>query len=193
MVRPDEVDGKPNGWTLYELNSYVPLDSAGTLLVRVEISPEHEELPDGPETFNLVATNTGGTSGAALGTILDDGLGSYWIGDATAEATEEELIAAEVKLDDDRPLTVGNIKVNEGSSVAVFTVTGAPNQVALLELANASGHDGTGGPDSDQPGAAAALGTTLPTLQYLDTDDQWVNYDEKFPHSWTKAASCWFV
>ena len=44
-------------------------------IVRVAISPEQETALDGPETFNLIATNTGGTAATGVGTIKDDGTG----------------------------------------------------------------------------------------------------------------------
>lgn len=157
-------------WEPYTPNSYIPLDNAGKLLVRVATNPEQESLQDGPETFNLVATNTGGISGTGLGTVVDDGTGNYF---AATNNTAVSSVPANVRLDDDRPLTVGNITVNEGSPVAVFAVTGAPGQVALLALGNASGN-----PTSDSIGGTAALGTTLPALQYLNASNQWVDYNE---------------
>jgi hypothetical protein len=74
--------------------------------VRVAIAPEQDVAIDGPETFRLVATNTGGTASAAtdgLAFIRDDGTGDYWIGDATAPASPAQLAAARIVLDDDRP------------------------------------------------------------------------------------------
>jgi len=48
-------------WQNYTTNQVVSLNASGTLLVRVALSPEQETAVDGPETFRLVATNTGGT------------------------------------------------------------------------------------------------------------------------------------
>ncbi len=171
-------------WEPYTPNSYVPLDSAGKLLVRVAINPEQESLQDGPETFNLVATNTGGSSTTGLGTVVDDGTGSYF---AANNNSATSAVPANVRLDDDRPLTVGNITVNEGSPVAVFTVTGAPGQVALLSLGNAA----AASPAGDAIGGTAALGTTLPTLQYYNPagSGSWVNYDANNPPVLTAAGN----
>ena len=178
--------GLPVGWTDYADNSYVKLDANGKLLVRVAITPEQETLQDGPETFTLKVTNTGGSSTTGLGTVVDDGTGSYF---APNNNLGISALPANVRLDDDRPLTVGNITVNEGSPKAVFTVTGAPGQVALLELANVGGD-----PASDAIGGTAALGTTLPTLQYFDPSANnnagaWVGYNQATPPVLTAAGN----
>lgn len=47
--------------------------------------------------LQAVAADTG------LGTVVDDGTGDYWIGDSTTAATPQELTAAKIVLDDDRP------------------------------------------------------------------------------------------
>ena len=59
-------------WVSY-VSGNVALGSNGKLLVRVALNPEQETTVDGPETFNLVATNTSGISGSGIGTIKDDG------------------------------------------------------------------------------------------------------------------------
>jgi hypothetical protein len=90
--------------------------------------PEQETAVDGPETFKLVATNTGKTAkhDDGLGTIVDDGTGDYFASrqqDRCAGGAGDGVV-----LDDDRVLAVSNVTVNEGSPYAVFTVTGGNKQ-----------------------------------------------------------------
>ena len=110
-------------WQPYAANQVVSLSSSGSLLVRVALSPEQETALDGPETFNLVATNTGGTvSTGGLGTIKDDGSGDYF---AANNNTATPALPSGVVLDDDRSLAVAAFgPVNEASTYAMFTVTG---------------------------------------------------------------------
>jgi len=93
-------------WQNYTGGSYVTLLGAGSLRVRVAISPEQEAALDGPETFQLVATNTGGSPYSGTGNIVDDGTGDYWIADSTTPATLQELVDAAIVLDDDRNYTI---------------------------------------------------------------------------------------
>ncbi len=145
-------------WVDYIPGSVVSLDEEGNLPVRVAIAPENEIALDGPETFSLVATNTGGSDFKGEGTIVDDGTGDYWIEDALFPATPGELEEADIVLDDDRPLLVNNAYVNEGSPYAVFAVSGAPNQLVSLRL-------------EDQNDDL----TDLEDLQYFDGTG-WVDY-----------------
>lgn len=62
------------------------------------LSPEQDDILDGPESFNLVATNTGGTSASGVGTIVDDGTGSYFAADNNMATP---AVPAGVALDDD--------------------------------------------------------------------------------------------
>ncbi|MBU3600751.1 hypothetical protein ICN28_09495, partial [Polynucleobacter sp. 30F-ANTBAC] len=74
----------------------------------------------------------GGTAVTGVGTIKDDGTGSIF----TAANTTGTPDTPTAPLDDDRPLTVNNLTVNEGSPYAVFTVTGATDQFVKLTTAN---------------------------------------------------------
>jgi hypothetical protein len=89
-------------WVAYTPGGLVSIPAEGPLYVRVNIVAEQDEPFEGPETFVLVATNASGTPAEGTGTIVDDGTGDYWIGDATEPATAAELAAAGIVLDDDR-------------------------------------------------------------------------------------------
>jgi hypothetical protein len=150
-------------WVTYADGDLVALDENGLLLVRTAIFDD--EAFEGSETFQLVATNTGGSAFDGTATILDDGTGDYWIGDEIEPATEEELDAAKIILDDDRPFAVNSIDVNEGSAFGVFTVTSllddpseAAGQLVSLSLA-----------------AGTATSEDFGTLEYFD-GDSWQPY-----------------
>ena len=156
-------------WQNYTANQVVSLDGSGSLLVRVALSPEQEAALDGPETFNLVATNTGGTaSTGGLGTIVDDGTGSYF---AETNNSATSNVPNGVVLDDDRALTVSNVTVNEGSALAVFTVTGKEGQLVKLSLSSGTAtiENGNGTVLSD---GSEDFG---PALQYWN-GSAWTNY-----------------
>jgi VCBS repeat-containing protein len=89
-------------WVNYTAGSLVTIPTGGTLLVRVDITQESDTALDGPETFHLVATNTGGSPYSGAGSIVDDGTGDYWIADSTTPATPQNLVDAAIVLDDDR-------------------------------------------------------------------------------------------
>ena len=136
-------------------------DESAALLVRVPI--QADSPLDGGETFTLTATNTGGSSANGIATIVDDGSGTLFTTRADDPATpnvNEALAgvipasptspaapattptattpiadpATQAIADDDRPLAVNNLTVNEGSPFAVFTVTGKEGQYARLSL-----------------------------------------------------------
>ena len=141
-------DTTANQWISYTSGN-VPLDSAGHLLVRVAINPERDTLLDGPETFNLVATNTGGVSATGVGTVVDDGSGDYVDYSSNASPTPLALPLASA-LDDDRPLRVDDIAINEGSPKAVFSVMGAAGQYIKLALSDGTAKvDANGTPLTD--------------------------------------------
>jgi hypothetical protein len=152
-------------WQGYAALSFVPLDAAGTLLVRTPIKPD--ALSDNGETFTLAVSNVGGLLGSGTCTIKDDGTGSYWIADATAPATAGELTTAGVTLDDDRPVTINFVTVNEGSQYGIFKACGIEGQLIELELRE-SGLDYL---DGD-----AELGVDLnPAFEYWD-GSAWQSY-----------------
>jgi hypothetical protein len=175
-------------WTPYTPGSLVqiPSDNDGTagenanLLVRVAIT--NDTPADNGETFTLTATNTNGTPNATGGiaTIKDDGTGVVYIADnsstvgtdesaptngaaptVTAPTTQVVSSANATNLpNDDRPLSVNSLTVNEGSPYAVFTVSGSTGQYTSLALTS----------------GAATVGTdTGGGLQYYDGTN-WVDY-----------------
>ena len=147
-----------NAWVPYSEGSPVPIGDNRQLPVRVAIV--NDQFSEGAHDFTLTVSSDGTDSVVGTATILDNGSGAYWIGDATAPATPEELAAAEILLDDDRPLAVTDVSVNEGSPFAVFAVTGAPGQLVVLDLA-----DGTA--------TGADYG---PAFEYFD-GTEWVAYE----------------
>jgi len=165
-------------WVNYTPGSYVQIPAGSTsLLVRTAIV--NDTANEGAQTYNLVATNTGGDVATGTETIVDDGTGSIFSSSNTTGAPDKTLASSavvnpsslspgEVIADDDRPLSVNNVTVNEGSPYEVFTVTGAVNQYVQLSTTNGT----------------AVGGTTTPTdgsvdystnLQYFDGTN-WQSY-----------------
>ncbi|MBU3600727.1 hypothetical protein ICN28_09370, partial [Polynucleobacter sp. 30F-ANTBAC] len=123
-------------WVPYTPDSFVAIP-AGGLLVRTPVT--NDPAGDNNETVNLVATNTGGTAVTGVGTIKDDGTGSIF----TAANTTGTPDTPTAPLDDDRPLAVSSVTVNEGSPYAVFTVTGTTGELTKLSLTSGTGAVGT--------------------------------------------------
>ena len=148
---------------------------AGSLLVRTKILPD--SLDEGDHTFRLIATNTGGTSTPitqGIGTIDDHGGGELFPDLPPNNDGTPAKDTSTVK-DDDRPLSVDNVRVNEGSPYVVFTVTGAANQLARLSLVDGTALvDANGVPQTD---GSEDYG---PGLEYWDptagTSGQWKPY-----------------
>ena len=120
-------------WTDYT-GGTISLSDNGKLLARTPLVDDG--FPDNNETFTLKATNTGGGSVTGTATIKDDGTGTVFLPDGSADPAG--------KPSDDRPLKVNSITVNEGSPFGVFTVSGAAGQLATL---NVSGGNATPGAD----------------------------------------------
>jgi hypothetical protein len=138
-------------WVNYIPGSYVQMPAGGTtLLVRVAIL---DDAPyEGAETFTLTASNTGGGSNSGTGTIKDDGTGLLLnangnpITPVTTAVIDLIAFPDSVVANDDRPLTVSDIAVNEASPYAVFTVTGAANQYVMLLMEDETATDADYGP-----------------------------------------------
>jgi hypothetical protein len=154
-------------WVDYVPGSLVSIpQGASTLLVRTALTDDTAN--EGPEAFTLTATNTGGTSGVATATIKDDGTGTTYPGSVTAGVPDVDSLTPP---DDDRPLSVADITVNEGSPYAVFNVTGVAGQQVSLSLGTTSSTsdvDATLGTDTHD------AGTGVP-LQYFN-GSTWVDY-----------------
>jgi VCBS repeat-containing protein len=170
-------------WLDYDPQNPPAVLASGKLLVRVDISAEDEKALDGPETFLLDVTNTGGTTVTGTGTIKDDGTGTKWSFTGNNDPGTPDTNngpAAALGLDDDRALTVTSTTINEVSQYAVFEVSGASGQLAFLALRDSSGDDVNGGVDASLNKADLRQGGTLPKLQYFDGAN-WQDYDPLKP------------
>lgn len=161
-----------SSWTAYTAGTYVAVPTgSSSLLVRTAIV--NDTLADNGETFTLTATNTGGTGATGTGTIKDDGTGDVFKYSSPTNAqpltpTDPGYPSA---LDDDRPLSVNSINVNEASPYATFTVTGVTGQLVKLSLGNTASTtdvDATLGTDTGNAGVGAPL-------QYFN-GTAWVDY-----------------
>lgn len=113
-------------WASYAGGSTVALDGGGDVLVRVAVV--NDGIADDGETFTLQASNTGGIAGTGTATIKDDGTGTLYPDLAPTNSTTPATDNVSAKDNDTGAgLAIQNISVNEGSSHAVFTVTGAVN------------------------------------------------------------------
>ncbi|HYF44533.1 MAG TPA: VCBS domain-containing protein, partial [Ramlibacter sp.] len=119
-------------WLTYTGNP-VTIPAGNSMLVRVAVL--NDSAYEGAESFTLTATNTAGATATGTGTIKDDGTGNLYP-DNTTGATGTGT------LDDDRPVTVSSVDLNEASSHAVFTVGGAVGQVVSLSLADGNATSG---------------------------------------------------
>jgi hypothetical protein len=145
-------------WTPYTANENVSLGATGKLFVRTDII--NDTTPDSNETFRLTATNMGSVLASGLATIMDDGTGDVFRNDGTVNPNAIK--------DDERSISVNDITVNEGSSHAVFEVSGFAGQLTSLELLLGSSDPATaGGVDY-----SSATGTGL---QYR-SGSSWVAY-----------------
>lgn len=128
-------------WVNYSSSVVVP--AGGTLLVRVNIQAEQDSPPvDEPdETFELRVT-LGGVTAVGTATIVDDGNGTLYPDVNPTNSTTPVTDTTPTHLDDDRPLLINSIRVNEASTHAVFEVTGAVGQRASLSLANGTAFGG---------------------------------------------------
>jgi gliding motility-associated-like protein len=131
-------------WIPYVDNSYIRLDANGNKYVRTIIKTDN--VYEGSEIFNLLATNTGGIPADGTGTIKDDGTGDYWFNNSTYPAIKQDLIDNNIKLDDDRiklyvdknvtevnTLVMGNVSTND-----VITI-GTTYSTPVADAANPAG------------------------------------------------------
>ncbi|NIC42192.1 tandem-95 repeat protein [Aquabacterium sp. A08] len=120
-------------WATYNTGAYVQLDAGGKLLVRTPIV--NDSPFEGPETFFLSATNTGGTTANGSGTILDDGTGTQYPDQSPGAGLTP--VTDNTSLNDDRTIdVVGGLTFNEASTYATFTVTGQSGYELNLALGN---------------------------------------------------------
>ena len=161
-------------WQPYTAGSFVKIPGGGTtLLVRTAVV--NDSADEGSQTFNLRATNTGGTStplSQGIGTIIDDGTGSRYSATNNTGAADTTLAASSavvdpnalpantVLLNDDRPIAVNSVEVNEASPYLVWTVTAKQGQYVQLEAAS---------------GTALMGQDTASVLEFFD-GQQWQSY-----------------
>jgi VCBS repeat-containing protein len=123
-------------WQPYASGAWVSMPGA-TMLVRTAVLPD--SASEGAEVLRLSAVNRASVAATGDTTLVDDGTGLTYDGTVTGGAAN----SANTNLDDDRPLSVNNIAVNEASTHAVFTVSGTTGQVMTLALVAGSATAGT--------------------------------------------------
>jgi hypothetical protein len=172
-------------WEAYTASTVLslPVDPStnvvGNVQVRVAIQNDpllETDSSGNGERFNLIARDPSSNdviTDGGLGIILDNGTGSIFGFDASGNPIVDP---AEAVYDNDLPVSVSNVLVNEGSPYAVFDLEGAPNQAFTLSLVPTGVK-----PATDASGAA--LGAlpqdygTIAQIQILDeATGEWVNY-----------------
>jgi VCBS repeat-containing protein len=125
-----------SAWQIYSPGDWVVMP-ASTMMVRTAVLPD--STSEGSETLRLSAANRASTTATGDTTIVDDGTGTIY--PSTYTPTNNSSTTS--GLDDDRPLTVSNLSVNEASTHAVFSVGGTSGQVITLALVSGSATSGT--------------------------------------------------
>ncbi|MFI3157998.1 MAG: VCBS domain-containing protein, partial [Methylococcaceae bacterium] len=128
-----------SAWVAYTGGAVsIPNFDGGKLLVRVAVL--QDTAYEGAETLKLTATNSSNVAASGNSTIVDDGSGTKYDGTITGTSPTPSTSNP----DDDRPLAVNNITVNEASPYAVFEVTGVAGQtVASLALVDGTALGGS--------------------------------------------------
>ena len=137
-------------WVPYGTGTVALAGTGGTLLVRVPVLNDTTDEPS--ESFTLTARNTGGTGATGTATIVDDGNGTIFRADGGTDG-------GAVK-DDDRPVSVNSVIVNEASPYAVFRVQGAVDQQVSLSLGSGT----------------AIVGVDTDTRLQVLADGDWIDY-----------------
>ena len=145
-------------------NGDTTLNEPANLLVRVAVTQDANY--EVSESFTLTATNTGGTGASGTGTIVDDGTGVVFLaglddpatpgvqnptgvgsnGLPLTQATASTPVADPAQVvvaDDDRPVTVNSVTVNEGSPYIIFTVGAVEGQYVKLSTGSGTATVGT--------------------------------------------------
>ncbi|MEN9314665.1 MAG: hypothetical protein RIS35_1058, partial [Pseudomonadota bacterium] len=180
-------------WTNYTANTAQQVPANGELLVRVSITNDTAPgIYEGPEVFRLVAnygtglaTQVNATKIAQGGfaTIYDDGTGSKFAFDNNSDGTPTETTGPGAGFDDDRPIEIDNISVNEGSDYGVFTLTGPSGAQLTLSLATTSNFTGPGTRDPETQVGDATLDAdttaTAPNSLWFSVDGgaHWSQYN----------------
>ena len=152
-------------WVSYTAATDYTLTSATTYIRTAIVDDDPFE---GQHNFLLGVTRQAAAATVyGTGSIYDDGTGSYWIGDATAPASNSDLTTNNITLDDDRAITISSPLVNEASDYVVFTLTGNSGQTVSLQLQDDSNNGLVSGK------ANILENQILKIWNGLD----WVNYD----------------
>ncbi|MDO9150231.1 MAG: Ig-like domain-containing protein [Methylotenera sp.] len=130
-----------NTWESYTTGTVTIPGASGAASLMVRVAVYQDVAFEGLETLKLIASNSAGTSFEGLGGIRDDGTGEVFT--ATDLDRDPDTTPSLSALDDDRPLLVNNITVNEASPYAVFEVTGTAGQLVTLSLAQGSATENT--------------------------------------------------
>ncbi|MCR9140301.1 MAG: hypothetical protein NXI27_30290, partial [Alphaproteobacteria bacterium] len=156
-----------------------------TLLVRTAVLQDN--INEGPETLRLIATNQAGSSTDANSIIVDNGTGAIFLGNNTTITpntsgdTDPNGPNFPAHLDDDRPISVNNIAVNEASPFAVFTVNGNIGQVIRLNLLDGTAKVGDAATDGTQDYKA-------PLQISVDNGATWSDYTANADYTLTAAT-----
>ena len=156
-----------------------------TLLVRTGVLQDN--INEGAETLRLTAANLAGTTAAANSTIVDNGTGAIFLGNNTTITpntsgdTDPNGPDFPAYLDDDRPISVNDITVNEASPFAVFSVTGNIGQVIKLNLIDGTAKMGDTATDGTQDYKA-------PLQISVDNGTTWADYTANDDYTLTAAT-----
>jgi hypothetical protein len=173
-----------NAWVSYTPGSYVEVTPAAGQLpgdassVLVRMAVKQDAPYEVSEKFSLRASTVTGKSASATGTILDNGspLGAIFTGAVAPDG--KPVLDTTTPKDDDRPFNpayINDLRINEGSPWAVFTITGVPTaQITLSLPAGTATGDATRGVDyADGTGT----GQLQVYIQTASNEWEWVDYN----------------
>lgn len=132
------------GYITLPTNGAVLNGEPQTLLVRVALPPEKDDIYEAGEDFTLVAsTASGKPSTGGVGTIYDDGTGSIFLGtnNTSTPNTPAEYGAEGIELDDDRAEIVvldglGNDLVDGSATVHIGSASECFNSSVTFTITN---------------------------------------------------------
>jgi len=140
----------------------IPVGATGVLLRVAIINDTLEENSEIVTISTGPVTNVLNPEGLSTTITIRDDAGGNLFGGTNTSGTPDAPGTGGLpqQLDDDRPLAVGSVTVNESSPFAIFSVSGAPGQLVSLALS----------------GGSATIGTDFQNvLQYFD-GSIWVAY-----------------
>ncbi len=146
-----------NGQNWQDYSQALILPDSGQLLARTAVIDD--SIPDNGETFMLTGTPLGGHAASGVATLNDQGQGHIFNPDGSED---QQQIA-----NDDRVVQVSSPLVNEASPYAVFTVSGAAEQLLTLSLSAIDSTD-----EGVDFGRADGSGLQVS----LDNGQSWIDY-----------------